>query len=330
MATRNDVARLAGVSGATVTRVLTNANLVSAATREKVMKAIRELDYHPNYSGQILKGKSTHQILFFCPDMYNPFYVHVYYGMDDYAQKQGYGIILTRHFDREVIQRGRYNGVVLSITDEKRHWEQIEFLNSINLPFVAANFYQASLEMPNVALDYDQASGLTVQHLRDLGHRKLAYISDVSGEDAKWNTILAHIQTDESMRCDKLVLNPAPELYDNLYEAGFLYAERIYRLIQPPTAVIAANDALATGFLSGLSRINVSVPKDLSVISFDDTYMSRFTIPPLTTVHFPKYEMGHALMKTLLSLLENKPYDSAPLASRLIVRGSTTACKDGA
>lgn len=327
MATRNDVARLAGVSGATVARVLANSNLVSAQTREKVLKAVQELDYHPNYSGQILKGKSTQQILFFCPELYNPFYVHVYYGMDDYAQTQQYGIVLSRHFDQNSIQSGRYDGVVLSINDEKHHQQQINFLNGIQLPFVAANFCQASFEVPNVHFDYNQAGALAVKHLYELGHRRIAYISDNSHADAKWSNIEKHIAELPSLHCNKLVLNPAPELYDNLYEAGYLYAERIYRMFDLPTAIIAANDALASGLINGLWSKGIRMPEDLSIISFDDTYMSRFTTPPLTTLRLPKYEMGQALIKMLLSLLKDTSYESIALPSRLVVRGSTAAPK---
>lgn len=327
MATRNDVAKRAGVSGATVTRVLSSPKLVSEHTREKVMQAVRELNYHPNYSGQILKEKCTRQVLFFCPDFYNPFYVHVFYGMDDYAQKQKYNIVLTRHFDKESIQRGRYDGIIFCALDDNQYSQNVQFLEDIGMPYVTAAFYQKLFHAPNVAFDYNQCTGLVIDHLYKLGHREIAYVSDTSNYDNKYNAVLNNIQSKSDIHCTRLLLNPAPELYENLYEAGSLYAEKIYRMLQLPTAIIAANDALATGLISGLTHNGIHIPNDLSVISFDDTFMTRFIIPPLTTIHFPKYEMGQTLMKVLLSVIEGNPCENVALPSRLIIRESTAPLK---
>lgn len=289
------------------------------------MEAVRALDYHPNYSGQVLRGKATRQILFFCPHLYNPFYVHVYYGMDDYAQQHDYSIVLSRHFDCEAIRGGRYDGFVVSINDSITHKQPIQFLDGIHARYIAAAFLAPKSHLPYVGFDIEQSADLAVRHLYELGHRDIMYISDAAIDDGKWHHISRAIERFPFLHCEYLALNPAPELYDNLYEVGYLYAMRVYRMIKLPTAVIAANDALATGLLAGLQEKGMRIPEDISVIGFDDTFLSRFTSPSLTTIHFPKYEMGQTLMKGLLSILDNKPFDTTMLPSRLIVRSTTAA-----
>ena len=329
MATRNDVAKLAGVSGATVTRVISNSSLVSSETREKVLEAVRALNYHPNYSGQLLRGKSTYQILFYCPELYNPFYVHVYYGMDDYAQKHGYSIVLTRHFDEEAILRGRYDGIVLSISHKKKQQPHMDFLTKSDIPFACALFSGEETDILGVKIDGQQAAKRALDHLYGLGHRQIVYVTDVAEEyDGKWEKLREYAKTLDGVACSRMVLKPGPELYDNLYEAGYLYADHIYRMIHLPTAVIAANDALATGLISGLQQKGMRLPEELSVIGFDDTFMTRFTVPPLTTVHFPKYEMGQTLIEGLLAVINGNKFENVSLPSRLIVRESTAQAPD--
>lgn len=326
MATRNDVARLAGVSGSTVSRVLSNPDIVSEDTRRKVMDAVKKLDYHPSFSGQMLKQKQTRQILFFCPDLFNPFYVHVFYGMDDSAQKRGYNIVLSRHFDRSSVERGRYDGVILCALEEKQFHSDVEYLRSLSIPFVTASFYREGANIHSVSFDYQQSTGLAVEHLYKLGHRNIAYVSDTSSFDAKYNAVNSQVALKKDMTCQRLVLSPAPELYDNHYEAGSLYAERVISAIPRPTAVIAANDTVATGLISGLTASGLHIPADLSIVGFDDTYLSRFTVPSLTTVCFPKYEMGQSLIRLLFSVMNHEDPETILLPSTLIVRNSTTHC----
>ena len=323
MANRNDVARIAGVSGTTVTRVLNNSGFVAEETREKVMEAIRQLDYHPNYSGRVLRGQSTRQILFYCPGLFNPFYVHVYYGMDDYAQKYDYSVVLSRHFDENMLQQRRFDGVILSVNDVRDYGQKREFLSMIKMPVVGANFLQARLDIPSVRLDFEQGGRQVAQHLYALGHRNILYASDNSVEDNKWNAIKKMAQ-EINLQATKPNISPGPEAYENLHELGHVYAERIHRMNFLPTAVVAANDAVALGLLSGLYQLGLRVPDDISVVSFDDIMLARYTIPPLTTVHFPKYEMGYELMHILHCMICNIPIESQQIiTTRLIIRQST-------
>lgn len=327
MITRNDVAKLACVSGATVTRVFNNFPNVREDTRARVLAAAKELNYHPNYSGRILRGQSTHQILFYCPDLYNPFYVHVYYGMDDYARKNNYSIVLTRHFDKETILQGQFDGIVLSVNDHHR-MEHIRFLQGESIPFICALFSPVSDDLHSVGFNFNQAASIAMANLYANGHRSIVYVSENSSlEDAKWLGLQHYIKEHDDICLDRLYLHPSPEENDNIYEVGYLYAARIYRLIKLPTAIVASNDAVATGLIRGLHECGVRLPEDISIISFDDTYMSRFTVPSLTTVHFPKYEMGQELIRGLLSILDNKEFESVSLNSRLIVRESTSSAK---
>jgi LacI family transcriptional regulator, repressor for deo operon, udp, cdd, tsx, nupC, and nupG len=323
MANRNDVARLAGVSGTTVTRVLNNSGFIADETRKKVMDAVQQLDYHPNYSGRVLRGQSTRQILFYCPGLFNPFYVHVYYGMDDYAQKYDYSVILTRHFDKNMLQQRRFDGVILSVNDVKDYGQKREFLSTIKMPVVGANFLQARLDIPFVRLDFEQGGRQAAEHLYALGHRSILYASDNNVEDYKWHAIRKMAQ-EMNMQANRLSISPGPEAYENLHELGHVYAERIHRMNSLPTAVVSANDAVSLGLLSGLYQLGLRVPDDISVVSFDDIMLARYTIPPLTTVHFPKYEMGYELMHILHCMICKIPYEGQQtITTRLIVRQST-------
>jgi len=322
MANRNDVARLAGVSGATVTRVLNGSGFVSEETRKKVIEAAQALNYHPNYSAQVLRGKHTRQILVYFPQLFNPFYVHVYCGMDDYARKYEYGIMLTRYFDKDLLQQKRFDGVIVAVFDYDEYPGQLEFARKIGIPIAAANFFQEHVDMPFVRPDFEQAARLAAKHLIDLGHRQILYLDDTDFGGSKWDGIQACMR-DEGVQVQRPGLSPPPSMYENLYELGHIYAERIHRMPSPPTGVIAANDAVATGLIGGLFQLGFRVPENISVVSFDDTMYSRFIAPPLTTVHLPKYEMGYETMRLMHNLIDGKPVANQVISARLIVRQSS-------
>ena len=328
MPTRKDVALLAGVSSATVSRVLTNTGYVSEEVRRKVLQAVSDLNYHPSYSGQILRGQSTRQVLFFCPHLFNPFYVHVYYGIDDCAHQSGYAVALSRTFDRDMIQQKRYDGVILSVTDYHAYLDQIRFLQAIDMPAISSNFrHSQEATFPNVRIDFDLAAQQVVEHLYGLGHRHIAYASDNTNQNDKWTSVQAHAQR-LGIQADELITTPPPHLYDNLYELGRQYAERYQRQPKLPTAIIGANDAVATGLIGRLSELGFRIPAEVSIIGFDDTYLSPYTVPPLTTVHFPKYQIGYELMAGLKRLIEHGTPQSQSLPTRLILRSSTAPARD--
>lgn len=300
MPTRDDVARLAGVSGATVARAFNQPEKVSKVTLEKVQVAAKALNYHPNYYGSVLRGKATKQIYAFCPELENPFFIHVHFGMEKYALEQGYQIFLTRSFNRSLIHQGRYDGFLLPVYNPTDVLEGIYFLQENNLPFVISDFQDNTYnEFPSVGVDVEYAGFMAADHLFELGHDNILFAT--ASVDPKWFGIQK--ACDVHSRNASLLLFKNGDGIRNYYSLGAQCAVKIVEMSVLPTAVIAANDEIAVGLINEFMRLSLRVPEDISVIGFDDSYIASFCNPPLTTIHYPKSRIGLEMARMLIAML---------------------------
>ena len=176
MTTRKEVAALAGVSKTTVSRVLNNNGYVSPENRQKIENAIKELDYSPDLIARSLKTKETRQLLFHTPELYNPFFIEVYQGMEDYAEKHGYTIVVSRHYERGMIRQRQFDGILLARASS----EQQQDLLSLNIPAVVTDYSDRPLSIPSVRIDIEDGTTKAMDFLRICGHHNVAFLANSS------------------------------------------------------------------------------------------------------------------------------------------------------
>lgn len=321
MPTRDDVARLAGVSGASVARAFNTPEKVSRETLQRIQAAAKALNYHPNYYGSALRGKATKQLYAYCPNLINPFFLHVFFGMEEYALANGYQIYLTRTFNKEMILQKRFDGFLFPVYDLNAVMDGIHFLRDQNCPVVVSDFNNTHLQgVPTVSVDVEAAGYMAAKHLFELGHDKI--IVATTQIDPKWIGIQRCCR--DYNRSADLILLQNPSDLCNYFDIGARCAKQISQMKVLPTAIISANDEIAVGLINGLVRLGINVPEDISIIGFDDAYIATYCNPPLTTIHYPKHRIGQSMAQILISLLNNETTpDSITLETEFVRREST-------
>lgn len=325
-----DVARRAGVSIATVSRVVNGQTVVAPETRERVMEAVRELGYQPNaLAASLVRGRSR-TLGIVIPDISNPFFPEVVRGLEDAAHKAGYNVILCNsdlNIDKEieyfeVLRQKQVDGLIYhSGTVTSRHLEVFERLN---LPVVLAATHDDGYHFPCVLVDNRRAAEEAMDHLIDLGHRRLGVIT--GNDPISGKTRLAGYRDALNKHGLKL-----PEewtaVLDWRFESAYAAAQRMFDGKRRPTAVAVASDYMALGVVAAAIDIGLQVPRDVSVIGFDNIRLAAEVRPALTTVAQPMYEMGAEAASLLIRCItEGVPEgDQATviLPNRLVVRSSS-------
>lgn len=328
-----DVARLAGVSTATVSRVLSSPDGVRAETRERVVSAIEKLGYEPNVSARNLRSNRTDTLIVVLPDINNPFFSLIVRGIEDVAHKQKYSVLLCNtdnDLDRElaytriVTQRGADGVIFLTARVSSPHILML----ARRVPVVlGCEYIEGAVDQ--VSIDNQGASFDATRHLTELGHRRIAFVNgprDIVLSRDRYKGYAAGLQQ------ARIPLDPELVFGGTFYlESGAQAAERLLQLPDPPTAVFCANDEMAVGFMRKAFEMGRRVPEDVAVVGFDDLRFSAYHRPALTTVAQPTYEIGAMAARLLLEQIENR--DTEPrnivLPHRLVIRESCGATLHG-
>ncbi|HJW89283.1 MAG: hypothetical protein A2Z16_12930 [Chloroflexi bacterium RBG_16_54_18] len=335
LVTRDEVALKAGVSPATVSYVVNNGpRPVSPETQQKVLAAIQELGYKPNAVARSLRLQKTSTIGLILPDTHNPFFAEVVRGVEKVAFERGFSVILC-HSDYslnqeihyvDVLHTERVAGVLwFPATDDPA---PAHLLADYEIPLVILDRVVPGIQALSIVADNFRGAYLAVEHLIQLGHRRIGCIARPSD--------LSHSQ--ERVRGYRAALLDHGISVDNdlLIRGGFRMEDgrtatyRLLELAPAPSAIFTYNDFMAIGALRAAHELGLEVPEDLSIVGFDDIPQSAFTIPSLTTVRQSKQEMGCRGAEFLLDLSAGKEpeaFDSTPLEVQLIVRESTTSLK---
>jgi len=325
--TLHDVARLAGVSPATVSRILNGTARVATDKRQAVERAIEQLHFKPNLSARSLRSGSTRTVGILTQEIESPYFARGVRGIDEGLQGSGYApIIVPGHWNpQEEAERmrlliARRVDAIAILGGQMRDAEIIEFAQQQPTAVTAR-----SLQAPNVvSFEFDQFEGgrLAAHHLIELGHRRIAHISGMRSQaDAikrKEGFLQAHADAG-------LAVEPRLIVEGNFVETGGMLAvDQLVDSGVPFTAIFCANDQTAWGALRALQRRGLRVPEDVSLVGFDDLPQSSFMSPPITTVRQPVYEMGLAVAAALLQALgqTSQPATTCPPLS-LVVREST-------
>jgi len=328
MSTIKDVAKRAGVSVATVSRVINGSSRVSPATSLKVRQAVAELDYRPNLLGRNLRKTRSERVLVLIPDIANPFYAEIVKGIEDVASRHGYSIMLC-NTDSDPEREKRYIKMLKSrladgaifMASEMTGDELTEL--SLEIPIVQCCEYKADLPITHVSIDNETAACKAVNHLICLGHKRIAFIG------AKNQFLSSALRQEGYIRALKeagIGFDPALCGYgDYSYESGFRIMKQLLGLDPRPTAVFCVSDLMAVGAAGAAMEDDLRVPEDLAVCGFDNIYFSWMFKPALTTVSQPMYDLGCTAMEALLNLIEGKSEGKSEyfLEHELIIREST-------
>ena len=332
MSSIKDVARLAGVSTATVSRTLAEPEKVSEATRTKVQSAIKRSGYVRNELARSFRMQSTQTILVLVPDIGNPFYSLIIQGLEEVAQKHGYRLLLgdtqnrperESEYLQSVMQR-QVDGVIsLGHTLP----QVLEFKDGKSVPLVMACEYLHDATVSSISIDNVAAAALATRHLLDLGHRRIAFINGPAQTPLSKDRLRGYREAlkDAGVAYDKsLVVRGDFSLLSGERAASALLDEKIKF-----SAVFAANDAMGIGAIKVLRARKLKVPEDISVVGFDDIEFAQYVEPPLTTIHQPRREIGRATMTRMIARLNDgaAPPLQVVLEHELVVRGSTARRK---
>ncbi|WP_257347273.1 LacI family DNA-binding transcriptional regulator [Pseudalkalibacillus decolorationis] len=327
-----EVAELASVSTATVSRVLSNTGKVTKKTRQKVLAAMEELNYQPNFLGRQLRRMETKTILVVVPDIANTFFSKVLRGIESVAIKNGYQVLMgdsqnNGQSESQYLNHLRYkqvDGVILltARTDPRL----IEDLSD-DYPVVLACEYLEGSRIPTVSIDNISSARKITDHLIKLGHRRIAHISGPMNIILGRDRLKGYEQamTQNSCEIDQVLVQEG----DFSYESGYKSMEKYLALQNPPTAVFAANDEMAIGAIKAIKKHHLSVPNDIAIAGFDDIDMASILEPELTTVAQPTFEIGSTAMELLLCLMKKEQLTKKQyvLEDQLMVRHSCGANK---
>ncbi|HEX2459992.1 MAG TPA: LacI family DNA-binding transcriptional regulator [Vicinamibacterales bacterium] len=328
-----DVAKRAGVSIATVSRVLTQPDVVAPTTRRKVMAAVERLGYTPNASAKNLRVRSTRRLIATVPHITRLVWSTILLGIQDLANREGYAVLLgDTRFDRsreeryaQMFKERQADGLIFlghHVGDGiagivHRHRETVA-------PIVNVMGFRPRLDIPSIQIDNVAAAADAMDHLYDLGHTRVGLVtggspSFVTGE--RLRGALARARKAGAER-DLIV-----EHGDFSVESGVACAERLLARPNPPTAIFCFNDEMALGVVNAARRRNLRIPDDLSVVGIDDIHHASFWDPPLTTVALPMRDMGEEAVRVLLGILNGgeRPPQRIVLPHTLVVRSSTAA-----
>jgi len=334
MTTIYDVAKKANVSAMTVSRVINNASSIKEETRQRVLKAIKELDYIPNRTAQSLSSKDSKLLSLIITDITNPFFTRIARGAEDRANESGYQVVFSNSdetiskesaYIRSVISRG-IDGVLLVPASEQSK-DNVAQLSKHQIPYVLIDREIHGVSSDIIMGDNQKSTKHLLEHLVNLGHRNIAlvtgppHISNIREREVAYDEIIEKYSMPEPLifRAD-LTRNQSASFIDLFLQ---LPKER------KPTAIFAVNNFLAVNLINGFRSQGIIVPDELSIVCFDDPHPVPDVNPFLTFINQPAYQFGYRGMEILINKIEKKEKNNTPqkiiIPSDLIIGKSTKA-----
>lgn len=327
MATMKDIARLAQVSTSTVSHVINNSRFVSEEIREKVQKVVKELNYTPSALARSLKVNETKTIGMLVTATSNPFFAEVMAGVEQYCQQNHYNLIIAttngdaerlQHHLQTLIQR-KVDGLLLMCGDARLNTD--ESLN-IPLPMVVVDWWFTELNADKIFENSTSGGYLATKTLIDAGHSDIAIITGNLKKSLAKNRLEGY---KKALYEANIPLNPNWIIESHFDFAGGLAGmNSLLTQSKKPTAVFACSDTIAFGAYQAIWQHGLSVPKDISIIGYDDIELAKYLSPPLSTISQPKAELGKLAVETLLKRIRTKStaFQTIMLEPELVLRSS--------
>ncbi len=337
-ATIEDVARIAGVSIATVSRALNKPDIVSQKTRDKVNAAVDETGYTQNVMARNLRLDRTGMVVALVPDIGNPFFSEILSGIETVATREGYSILIGNTNNDPAREHVYANYVRSNLADG------ILVLNGhipVSPEGIASNAPPKAMpptvlvceripntNLPTIIIDNVDAAYKATKHLLDLGHTSIAHIAGPMDNILSEDRLLGYnkAMSDAGLSTFKDFVY----FGDFSIESGAVAFEEIYKKHTLPTAIFCANDQMAMGIINAAREKGLQVPEDISVIGFDDIDMAKNFYPSLSTIHQPRHRLGIAAMERLIKIMNAAPEDGNKtqiLPTDLVIRKSTATFK---
>lgn len=326
MASIKDVAAEAGVSVATVSRVLNSHPSVSPDARARVLAAVDTLGYRPNAVARSLRTDQTRTLGLIISDVLNPYFTALARSVEEAARALGYSVIignaderpeLQDHHVRTLLDR-RIDGLLVSPTDGGS--PQILDAARGGTPMVFVDRWIPGVDVPVVRADGCPAVRDLVAHLCRLGHRRLAIIAGPAATTTGSERVEAF--RDALGRHGLALADAYIGQGDFQADSGRRATERFLALPEPPDAVFAADNLMALGALDAIRAHGLRVPQDIALAAFDDIPWFVHTDPPITAIAQPTGDLGRAAVRALIDVIEGRPPQSVTLPARLVVRRS--------
>lgn len=333
--TQVDVARLAGVSRATVSYVLNGVSEgrvpISDETRQRVLEAIEELGYEPDARAQALRSGSTKTIALIIPDLRNPHFCEYATGIEEAARAAGYHLLLssTTMNDEYAVEifkdlaRRRFDGLIIAssfILEAEEAQAILKQVRERGLPVVEMD---ENYGVDSVYADYHETTKEVMSYLLSLGHRRIGLIYGVGGHELgedRLQPYQAALKAAGIPVQKELIVDCGPAIED-----GYQAALKLLKLPSRPTAIIAINDLLAISAVRAAADLGLRVPADLSLVGYDDIPMANYLMPRLTTVTKDALFLGKKAFEMVLARIQNPdlPRQEFHSPARLILREST-------
>jgi len=325
-----ELAEHLGLSSATVSLVINDspgAKSIPSATQERVRKAARELNYRPNLMARSLRQKRSFTVGVLVPEVSEGYASLVLSGIEDHLLQEGYFYFVVSHRHRpDLIQE--YPSLLQQRAVEGLIAVDTVFTESPSIPAVVISGHRAVPGVTNIILDHNLATRLALEHLKKLGHSRIAMIKgqDFSSDtETRWRALYGvakelGIPVQECLTVQLQADSPSPEI-------GYGVTQKLLERREPFTALFAFNDISAIGAIRALREAGKRVPEDVSVVGFDDIQSAAYQNPGLTTVRQPLRQMGVVAAETLLQRINSPGKNSYPkqvvLKPELVVRGTT-------
>jgi LacI family transcriptional regulator len=327
--TIGEIAKIAGVSKTTVSRVINNKPDVDPATRERILGLIDKYEFQPNALAVAISQQKSRHIGLLIPHeaeyvFSNTFYTEVMRGVSTEVDAQDYYLVMCFAHEinyLDIYRQKRVDGFIL-LSPGSFHHHIIRSLNASEVPFVSTAKVSDEEEMVYVDVDNFYGATLMMEHLISLGHRRIAYIGKPTLQSSidrlnGYRSVLQKYALPEDPTLELVVDTSSAE-------SGRNFTLELLKRETPPTAIFLANDVMAFGALQAIQECGMRIPQDISVAGYDDIPFAKYVHPALTTVHQPSYEKGVHAARLLIQQLESKIQPQTMiLPVELVVRGST-------
>ncbi|HOJ09837.1 MAG TPA: LacI family DNA-binding transcriptional regulator [Clostridiales bacterium] len=333
-----DIAKEAGVSTATVSRVLSKSGYpVKEQTRKKILDAVETLNYEPNIIGRMLKKNDSMDIGVIIPTISNPFYPEMVLGVEQEARLKGFNNLLCNSFrdaatERKYIEtlyQKQVKGIIISSIGE--NYKFLEIMQEKGIKIVTIDQDIEGMKCSKVGFDYIKGGLIATEYLIEQGHNNITFVTSPlnrkSRRDAFEGYKLGLSKNGIPFNENNVIVSEKEEEYENAtyeFENGRYLAKRFMQIRNGSTAIFAVNDMTAFGIIQELLGNGVKVPEEVSVVGFDNIEVSSMVSPPLTTVNQPAFETGKLACRILLHSLEGNGYEdtSIILEPSLVIRSS--------
>ncbi len=334
-----DIAKEAGVSAATVSRVLTNNAKVRPEKKERILQLIEKYQFKPNAMARGLSDTKSKIIGIIAADVRNPFYAQVFVACELAARKRGYTVLLCNSLGdgeqelrlMEKLHEQRVDAVIQlggRVDDFESDEEYVRQVNRLlkTVPLVVTGKLDGAL-CYRVQIDAEETMELLMEHLLSLGHREIAL---VGGKMDVMSTRTKVLKYQQILKERGIPFYPELVITDGSYDDVTAYRQMNEMLEgkRIPTAVIAINDFSAAGILRSITEHGYRVPEDISLVSYDNTYIAQLTMPQLTSIDYNYENFGERIVETVIEALEGREVDSLQLVKpTLVVRESSAGVR---